>query len=75
MMSQVSLNRLADVTEHAQLSVEREIVVMKLINHPHIMKLYDVWETLETAWQVIGRLEEEATRIIDAVLDARDDEA
>ncbi|KAF5338390.1 hypothetical protein D9611_012511 [Ephemerocybe angulata] len=45
MMSQVSLNRLADVTEHVQLSVEREIVVMKLINHPNIMRLYDVWET------------------------------
>ena len=45
LMSRVSLNRLADVTEHAQLSVEREIVVMKLINHPNIMKLYDVWET------------------------------
>jgi serine/threonine protein kinase len=44
-MSQISINRLADVTEHVQLSVEREIVVMKLINHPNIMKLYDVWET------------------------------
>ncbi|KAJ3540555.1 hypothetical protein NMY22_g4247 [Coprinellus aureogranulatus] len=45
LMSQISINRLADVTEHVQLSVEREIVVMKLINHPNIMKLYDVWET------------------------------
>ncbi|TFK40006.1 kinase-like domain-containing protein [Crucibulum laeve] len=25
--------------------IEREIVVMKLVDHPNIMKLYDVWET------------------------------
>ena len=43
--SRVSLNRLADETEHTQLAIEREIVVMKLINHPNIMRLYDVWET------------------------------
>ncbi|EAU90539.1 CAMK/CAMKL/GIN4 protein kinase [Coprinopsis cinerea okayama7 len=53
MMSQVSLNRLADVTEHVQLSVEREIVVMKLINHPNIMKLYDVWETSTDLYLVL----------------------
>jgi serine/threonine protein kinase len=43
--SRVSLNRLADDTEHTQLAIEREIVVMKLIDHPNIMRLYDVWET------------------------------
>jgi len=43
--SRVSLNRLADEVEHNLLAVEREIVVMKLIDHPNIMKLYDVWET------------------------------
>src|ERR1700743_1187676 len=26
-------------------STEREIVIMNLIDHPHILKLYDVWET------------------------------
>jgi serine/threonine protein kinase len=41
----VSLDRLADEMEHRQLALEREIVVMKLINHPNIMRLYDVWET------------------------------
>ncbi|KAJ6581403.1 kinase-like domain-containing protein [Mycena capillaripes] len=40
-----SLNHLADDAEHSQLSLEREIVVMKLIDHPNIMRLYDVWET------------------------------
>jgi serine/threonine-protein kinase HSL1 (negative regulator of Swe1 kinase) len=24
--------------------IEREIAIMKLIDHPHIMKLYDIWE-------------------------------
>ncbi|KAF9453554.1 Pkinase-domain-containing protein, partial [Macrolepiota fuliginosa MF-IS2] len=43
--SRVSLNRLADEVEREKLAVEREIVVMKLINHPNIMHLYDVWET------------------------------
>ncbi|KAJ6518706.1 Pkinase-domain-containing protein [Mycena sanguinolenta] len=43
--STTSLNRLVDDTEHSQLSLEREIVVMKLIDHPNIMRLYDVWET------------------------------
>lgn len=52
-MSQVSVNRLADVTEHVQLSVEREIVVMKLINHPNIMKLYDVWETSSDLYLIL----------------------
>ncbi|KIL69476.1 hypothetical protein M378DRAFT_69704 [Amanita muscaria Koide BX008] len=41
----VSLDRLADEIEHKQLALQREIVVMKLINHPNIMRLYDVWET------------------------------
>ncbi|KAF7370688.1 CAMK/CAMKL/GIN4 protein kinase [Mycena sanguinolenta] len=43
--STTSLNHLVDDTEHNQLSLEREIVVMKLIDHPNIMRLYDVWET------------------------------
>lgn len=43
--SRVSLNRLAEEVERERLAVEREIVVMKLIDHPNIMRLYDVWET------------------------------
>ncbi|KXN86595.1 Serine/threonine-protein kinase HSL1 [Leucoagaricus sp. SymC.cos] len=43
--SHVSLNRLAEEVEREKLAVEREIVVMKLIDHPNIMHLYDVWET------------------------------
>lgn len=27
------------------LAIEREIVIMKLIDHPNVLSLYDVWET------------------------------
>jgi serine/threonine protein kinase len=27
------------------LGIEREIVIMKLIDHPNVLNLYDVWET------------------------------
>ncbi|KJA23602.1 hypothetical protein HYPSUDRAFT_76926 [Hypholoma sublateritium FD-334 SS-4] len=51
--SRVSLNRLADEVEHNLLAVEREIVVMKLIDHPNIMKLYDVWETSTSLYLIL----------------------
>lgn len=31
--------------DKALLGIEREIVIMKLIEHPNVMRLYDVWET------------------------------
>ncbi|KAH9479554.1 Serine/threonine-protein kinase GIN4 [Psilocybe cubensis] len=51
--SRVSLNRLADEVEHNLLAVEREIVVMKLIDHPNIMKIYDVWETSSSLYLIL----------------------
>lgn len=39
---------MAGISEHADkilLAIEREIVLMKLIDHPNILSLYDVWET------------------------------
>ena len=51
--SRVSLNRLADEVEHNLLAVEREIVVMKLIDHPNVMKLYDVWETSTSLYLIL----------------------
>jgi hypothetical protein len=27
------------------LGIEREIVIMKLIEHPNVLRLFDVWET------------------------------
>jgi serine/threonine protein kinase len=35
-------------TEHEMrrmpIGIEREVAIMKLIQHPNIMKLYDIWE-------------------------------
>ncbi|TFK71355.1 Pkinase-domain-containing protein [Pluteus cervinus] len=45
--------KLADQTEQSQLAIEREIVVMKLINHPNIMRLFDVWETSTELYLVL----------------------
>jgi len=44
---------LADEVEHNLLAVEREIVVMKLIDHPNIMRLYDVWETSTSLYLIL----------------------
>ncbi len=41
---------------------------------PRGAELYDIWEALSAAWVSIGRLEDEADRIVDAVLTAVDDE-
>ncbi|GLB41799.1 putative pkinase-domain-containing protein [Lyophyllum shimeji] len=51
--SRVSVNRVADETEHRQLAIEREIVVMKLLDHPNVMRLYDVWETSTELYLVL----------------------
>ncbi|KAJ3571828.1 hypothetical protein NP233_g3507 [Leucocoprinus birnbaumii] len=51
--SRISLNRLAEEVEREKLAVEREIVVMKLIDHPNIMHLYDVWETSSHLYLVL----------------------
>jgi serine/threonine protein kinase len=40
-----SENNAQEDEERLARSIEREIVIMKLIDHPHILKLYDVWET------------------------------
>ncbi|KAF8647724.1 hypothetical protein AX16_006559 [Volvariella volvacea WC 439] len=39
--------------QQSQLAIEREIVVMKLISHPNIMRLYDVWETSTELYLVL----------------------
>lgn len=52
-----SINKLADTAEHALLSIEREIVIMKLIDHPNIMRLYDVWETSSELYLILEYVE------------------
>lgn len=39
------------------LSIEREIVIMKLIDHPNIMHLYDVWETSTDLYLILEYVE------------------
>ncbi|KAJ8587303.1 kinase-like protein, partial [Rhizopogon salebrosus TDB-379] len=39
------MTKLTDLAEHVPLSIEREIAIMKLIDHLNIIRLYDVWET------------------------------
>lgn len=40
-----ALNEAAEEAERIQRCLQREIIIMKLVDHPNIMKLYDVWET------------------------------
>lgn len=34
----------SDKTDKAPYGIEREVIIMKLIEHPNVMALYDVWE-------------------------------
>ncbi|ORZ30717.1 kinase-like domain-containing protein [Catenaria anguillulae PL171] len=37
--------------------IEREIVIMKLVQHPHVMQLYDVYETDDELYLVLEHVE------------------
>ena len=43
--SRMSMTGISEQADKILLSIEREIVLMKLIDHPNILSLYDVWET------------------------------
>lgn len=43
--SRISMTEAPAHAEKVLLSIEREIVIMKLIDHPNVLNLYDVWET------------------------------
>lgn len=43
--SRMSINEAGNKAEKILLGIEREIIIMKLIDHPNVMNLYDVWET------------------------------
>ncbi|KAH7106012.1 kinase-like domain-containing protein [Auriculariales sp. MPI-PUGE-AT-0066] len=55
--SRMSMSDAADSAEKVLLSIEREIVIMKLIDHPNILKLYDVWETSTELYLVMEFVE------------------
>lgn len=39
------MSEVGNRAEKVLLGIEREIVIMKLIDHPNVLSLYDVWET------------------------------
>ena len=41
----MSINHAGEQQEKVMLGIEREIVLMKLIDHPNVLSLYDVYET------------------------------
>ncbi|KAI8996586.1 kinase-like domain-containing protein [Trametes punicea] len=55
--SRMSLYSLGEETERILHSIEREIVIMKLIDHPNIMRLYDVWETSTELYLILEYVE------------------
>jgi serine/threonine protein kinase len=42
--SRMSVNQAGAHADKRLLGIEREIVIMKLIDHPNVMRLYDVYE-------------------------------
>lgn len=45
------------VTRTMPFGIEREIVIMKLIEHPHIISLYDIWENRGELYLVLEYVE------------------
>ncbi len=39
-----AMNNISEGPKRMPYGIEREVAIMKLIEHPHIMKLYDIWE-------------------------------
>ncbi|TDL23777.1 Pkinase-domain-containing protein [Rickenella mellea] len=55
--SRVSLRHLGDEADRILLGLEREIVIMKLMDHPNVMRLYDVWETSGELYLILEYVE------------------
>ncbi|TFY81631.1 hypothetical protein EWM64_g2381 [Hericium alpestre] len=55
--SRMSIHGLDEQAERILLGIEREIVIMKLIDHPNIMRLYDVWETSTELYLILEYVE------------------
>lgn len=43
--------------DHLPYGIEREIIIMKLISHPNIMGLYDVWENKNDLYLILEYIE------------------
>jgi serine/threonine protein kinase len=53
MSSRLSMSEAGTKAEKLLLGIEREIVIMKLIDHPNVLSLYDVWETNDDLYLVM----------------------
>ena len=53
----MSLRNAENEAERILHGIEREIVIMKLIEHPNIMRLYDVWETSTELFLILEYVE------------------
>ena len=51
------MQNLEEQADRVLLGIEREIVIMKLIDHPNIMRLYDVWETSTELYLILEYVE------------------
>ncbi|KDQ61443.1 hypothetical protein JAAARDRAFT_107436, partial [Jaapia argillacea MUCL 33604] len=60
----------SDQAEWAQRRIETEIVVMKLMNHPNIMRLFDVWETSTQLYLIMEYIE--GGELFDYIVDNAD---
>ncbi|GJE90970.1 Pkinase-domain-containing protein [Phanerochaete sordida] len=55
--SRLSLKHMDEEARRIMHGIEREIVIMKLIEHPNIMRLYDVWETSTELYLILEYVE------------------
>ncbi|PVG03135.1 Pkinase-domain-containing protein [Serendipita vermifera] len=51
--SRMSMAGISEQADKILLGIEREIVLMKLIDHPNILSLYDVWETSNELYLIL----------------------
>lgn len=51
--SRMSMAHAGEEEDKILLAIEREIVIMKLIDHPNVLSLYDVWETKSELYLVM----------------------
>jgi serine/threonine-protein kinase HSL1 (negative regulator of Swe1 kinase) len=51
--SRASLHAQAARAEKQRLGIDREIIMMKLMDHPNIMGMYDVWEGDEELYETM----------------------
>ncbi|KAA1098558.1 hypothetical protein PGT21_036476 [Puccinia graminis f. sp. tritici] len=55
--SRMSINQAGAHADKRLLGIEREIVIMKLIDHPNVMRLYDVYENSHEIYLVMEYVE------------------